>query len=212
MICAGIIFRMGAGAGLREASRRAVQSQIAKTAEELFLAKGFEETTVDEIAAAVGMSQRSFFRYFASKDDVVLDNLDRLGDDLLSALASRPADEAEWDSLHRAFDIVVEQHGDPGRRLRDAALRRIVDESPRLLATYLQRWDRVQQRLTDHLMERAEGRDPERALDPVVVRAMVGAAFACLHAAVCHAAARAEPDEFEHHLHKAMNAMRPARS
>ncbi|GAB3660771.1 TetR/AcrR family transcriptional regulator [Glycomyces tarimensis] len=198
---------METGTGVREASRRVVQSQIAEAAEALFIAKGFEETTVDEIAAAVGMSQRSFFRYFASKDDIVLDHLVRLGDDLDSALESRPADEPEWDSLHRAFDLVVEQYADRAQREHGAATQRIVDDSPRLLAAYLQRLDRVQQRLTERLNARAL--DRERPSDPVVMRAMVGAAFACLHATLCHVATEGDPERFGHHLDKAMTALRP---
>lgn len=199
---------MSTGGGLREASRRAVQSRIAETAEALFIAKGFEETTVDEIAAAVGMSQRSFFRYFASKDDVILDNLNRLSVDLTAAVDARPADEPEWDSLHRAFDLVVEQFADRERREHDAAVQRIIEDSPRLLAAYLQRLNCIQQHLTDELMKRAGGSDS--APDRIVVRAMVGSAFACLHAAISHVAAGGDPERFGRHLDQVMTAMRPA--
>ncbi|THV42504.1 TetR family transcriptional regulator [Glycomyces buryatensis] len=196
--------------GLRQASRRAVQSQIVAIAEDLFVAKGFEETTVDEIAAAVGMSQRSFFRYFPSKDDVVLDRLTRLGDDLLSGLASRPLDEPEWDSLQHMFDPVLERFTDDELREHDAAMQRVIDGSARLLAAYLQRLDAVQQRLTDELQTRADSRDSGSTPDPIVLRAKVGAAFACLHAAICHVVARDDPDQFAHHLHHTMTALRPA--
>lgn len=190
-------------------SRRAVQSRIAETAESLFIAKGFEETTVDEIAAAVGMSQRSFFRYFASKDDVILDNLNRLSVDLTAAVETRPPCESEWDSLHGAFNRIVEQFADRERREHEAALQRIIEGSPRLLAAYLQRLDRIQQQLTDELLERAAGRSGS-APEWTVMRAMVGSAFACLHAAISHVAAGDDPERFGHHLDRAMTALRPA--
>lgn len=198
---------MGAGGSLREVSRRAVQSRIARIAEELFVAKGFEETTVDEIAAAVGMSQRSFFRYFASKDEVVLDSLERLGLELAVRLEARPLDETEWDSLRHAFEPIVERLADPAMREHDAAVQKIVNASPRLFAAYLGRLDGLQRSLSETLLERA-ARRPGCAADPVVLRAVVGGAFACLHAAMVDAVAR--PDEFGRSLDRTMAALRPA--
>jgi AcrR family transcriptional regulator len=198
---------MGAGGSLREVSRRAVQSRIARTAEELFVAKGFEETTVDEIAAAVGMSQRSFFRYFASKDEVVLDSLERLGLELAGRLEARPPEESEWDSMRHAFEPIVERLADPVVREHDAALHRIVHASPRLFAAYLGRLDGLQCSLAEMLESRAVRRHGG-VPDAVVVRAVVGGAFACLQAALVHAVAR--PDEFGHCLDRTMEALRPA--
>jgi AcrR family transcriptional regulator len=198
---------MAAGGSLREVSRRAVQSRIARTAESLFVDKGFEETTVDEIAAAVGMSQRSFFRYFASKDEVVLDSLARLGEEMAERLTARPPEESEWDSLRRSFDPIVERYADPGCREHDAALQRIVDCSPRLFAAYLGRLDRLQRTLAEMLLHRAACR-PGRVTDVLVLRATVGGAFACLHATMTHV--MAEPEAFAPCLDRTMAALRPA--
>jgi AcrR family transcriptional regulator len=181
-----------------------VQSRIARAAEELFVAKGFEETTVDEIAAAVGMSQRSFFRYFASKDEVVLDRLERLGEELTARLEARPEDESVWDSLRHSFDPIVERLADPARREHDAALQGIVNASPRLLAAYLGRLDRLQRSLAETLHDRAARR---REPDAMVLRAVVGGAFACLHAAMTHAVAE---EDFGQCLDRTMAALRPA--
>ncbi|WP_158630433.1 TetR/AcrR family transcriptional regulator [Glycomyces terrestris] len=179
-----------------------MQSNIARTAEALFVAKGFEETTVDEIAAAVGMSQRSFFRYFPSKDEVVLDSLARLGEELAARLAARPPGESEWDSLRRAFDPVVERFGDPVSREHDAAIQRIIDGSPRLFASYLRRLEHLQRDLTEALLVRAGA-----GADPVVMRAMVGGAFACLHASAFPTFEAS--DEFGPCLDRTMAALRP---
>lgn len=56
-------------AGLREQKKRLARDALAKAALELFSEKGFEHTTVDEIAARAGISRRSFFRYFTSKEE-----------------------------------------------------------------------------------------------------------------------------------------------
>lgn len=56
-------------AGLREQKKRLAREALATAALELFSEKGFEHTTVDEIAARAGISRRSFFRYFTSKEE-----------------------------------------------------------------------------------------------------------------------------------------------
>jgi AcrR family transcriptional regulator len=80
-----------AKSGLREITRRAVRAQIADTAMALFVAHGFEQTTVDQIAAAVGISTRSVFRYFATKEDMVVGHLNEIGDKRADATVPIPA-------------------------------------------------------------------------------------------------------------------------
>ena len=75
-------------------TRRAVRTQIAEAAMALFVAEGFDETTVDQIASAVGISSRSVFRYFATKEDMVVGHLDEIGERLAAALEARPRDES----------------------------------------------------------------------------------------------------------------------
>ncbi|MBO0609099.1 TetR/AcrR family transcriptional regulator [Myceligenerans salitolerans] len=88
---------------LRERTRRAVHQEIAGSAMRLFLEQGFEATTVDQIAAATGISRRSFFRYFATKEDVVLGELVGRGHAIASELAARPAEEPPWTALRAAL-------------------------------------------------------------------------------------------------------------
>ncbi|UED87845.1 TetR/AcrR family transcriptional regulator [Streptomyces profundus] len=191
----------------RAITRDEVRARITRTAEELFLTRGYDKTTVDQIAGAVGMSQRSFFRYFASKDDIVLDTYDRLGRDLLGRLVARPEAESDWVSLRRTFDVVTEQLADPEVRVHGAAVQRLVDSTPGLLAPYLQRLDGIQQRMTGQLAARAA--DQGRTADPVVLRATVGAAFACLQAAISHASGH-EPTALPDLLDAAMDSVRGA--
>ncbi|MBT2538701.1 TetR/AcrR family transcriptional regulator [Arthrobacter sp. ISL-69] len=57
---------------IREQTRAVVCSLLARTALELFAAKGYDDTTVDEFAAAAGVSRRTLFNYFRTKDDLAL--------------------------------------------------------------------------------------------------------------------------------------------
>jgi AcrR family transcriptional regulator len=83
--------------GLRERNRRQTLQRIAEVGIELFLAKGYDATTLDEIAAAAGISRRTFFYYFRSKDDILLAHLAGYADALRgtileSASAGEPID------------------------------------------------------------------------------------------------------------------------
>ena len=83
--------------------RRYVASEISRAAIRLFAERGFDQVTVDEIAEAVGISSRTFARYFASKDDVVLQYQRRLQARLAEALAARPGDEGAITALRNAY-------------------------------------------------------------------------------------------------------------
>src|ERR1700687_5164382 len=57
--------------GLRQRKQQQTRERLTRMAMALFLERGFEATTLDDIAAAADISRRSFFHYFASKEDVV---------------------------------------------------------------------------------------------------------------------------------------------
>jgi AcrR family transcriptional regulator len=78
-------------ANLQAHKQNLVRSVIFEAAIELFSTKGFDETTVEEVAQAAGVSRRSFFRYFASKDDLLAQNVVQYGVTLTAAIAACPA-------------------------------------------------------------------------------------------------------------------------
>lgn len=69
---------------------------------QLFLEHGFDATTVDDIAAAAGISRRTFFRYFASKNDLPWGEFDDLIERMRAYLAEVPADTSLFDALRGA--------------------------------------------------------------------------------------------------------------
>jgi len=76
---------------LQARKQQLVRSAIFDAAIELFATKGFDETTVEEVAQSAGVSRRSFFRYFASKDDLLAQNVIQYGVALTAAIAACPS-------------------------------------------------------------------------------------------------------------------------
>jgi AcrR family transcriptional regulator len=76
---------------LQVLKQQLVRNAIFEAAIDLFAAKGFDETTVEEVAQAAGVSRRSFFRYFASKDDLLAQNVVHYGFALTAAITGCPA-------------------------------------------------------------------------------------------------------------------------
>lgn len=85
-----------------------MRQEVVATALRLFLERGFEAVTTTEIAATAGISPRSFFRYFPTKEDVVLFALHDAGEQVRDSLHARPSDEPVWESLRLAFHVLVE--------------------------------------------------------------------------------------------------------
>jgi AcrR family transcriptional regulator len=103
-------------AGLRERKKQRTRCSLIDSAFALFERKGFEATTVDEIAEAVDVSPRTFFRYFTSKEEVALSLLEDQMGAFLNRLAHRPAAESVLTALrHTAVETIHDlESGDCG--------------------------------------------------------------------------------------------------
>ena len=73
---------------LQARKQQLVRDAIYDAAIDLFAVKGFDETTVEEVAQAAGVSRRSFFRYFASKDDLLAQNVVNFGSVLAATITA----------------------------------------------------------------------------------------------------------------------------
>lgn len=76
--------------GLRARKKQATATALQQSAIELFVSRGYDETTVQDITDVAGVSQRTFFRYYATKDAVLLTEHTRREDDVRAFLAARP--------------------------------------------------------------------------------------------------------------------------
>jgi AcrR family transcriptional regulator len=77
--------------GLRERKKRATREALARAGLELFVERGYDETTLAEIAEAAGVSTRTIFAYFPGKEDILFSTMQTMRDALAQALAERPA-------------------------------------------------------------------------------------------------------------------------
>ena len=163
---------------LQQRKRDLVREAIARAAWELFAAEGYEASTVAAIARAAGVSRRTFFRYFSSKEDVVVGTSDALAEDLLAALAARPRGEPPLAAIQEALTTVVAARLAEPREAR--AIVRLLRESRTLRRAMLERHARMEERLAA-LLARMTGadrrRDPTPALLAFVTRALLDTAF-----------------------------------
>jgi AcrR family transcriptional regulator len=159
---------------LAERKRQLVRDELGEAALKLLAWHGFESTTIDQVVAAVGVSRRTFFRYFESKEDVVVQFLADTGAGLCAELAARPVDEPPAVALRRAMSVFIaacREH--PEKSLR---LTKIILGTPSLLGRYLERQAQWCQDLAVELGRRA-GRDPAHDLRPELAAGVALTAF-----------------------------------
>jgi AcrR family transcriptional regulator len=77
--------------GLRARKKRQTREALTRAGLELFVERGYDETTLAEIADSAGVSTRTIFAYFASKEDILFSTLQTMREALAQALADRPA-------------------------------------------------------------------------------------------------------------------------
>lgn len=92
----------GQGEGLRQRKRRETLERLRDSGIRLFVEKGYAATTVDDIAQAAGISRRTFFYYFKSKDDILLSLQADVGAMLADALRRAPVDRRPLDAIRDA--------------------------------------------------------------------------------------------------------------
>ncbi|MGH2825454.1 MAG: TetR family transcriptional regulator [Actinomycetota bacterium] len=146
---------MSAELGVRERKKQAARKALTDAALTLFEKKGFDATTVNQIAHLAGMSPRTFFRYFETKEDVVFQDAPRHLEDLRALLRARPASESNGTALRAALlsfsEVLEQERGEIQLRTHLARAGRTLAERA---AIELQNW-----RLT--LADELHGRSPD---------------------------------------------------
>ncbi len=158
---------------LWQRARQRAHEEIATVAMGLFLENGFEETTVDQIVAAAGIGRRSFFRYFGSKEDIVIGYLVTDGGVLRGELESQPEGIDVWAALTGALVSLDEGAAD---RERPLAIARMVYDTPSLRARSIEKHLRWYDDLAPEVERRLGGGKDA----PLRARAIVGCFVTCL--------------------------------
>jgi len=143
-------------AGLRERKKAKTRLALREHALALFSEQGYEKTTVEQIAAAAELSPSTFFRYFPSKEDVVLQ--DDYGASIIAAFNAQLADTPAVGAFREALRQVLSSMGDE-KRAREMERGRLIVSVPELRGGMLAQLSEMTQMVADVLAERV-GRDP----------------------------------------------------
>jgi len=162
------------GTGLRERKKARTRAAIRGHALRLFQDQGYEQTTVDQIAEAAEVSPSTFFRYFPTKEDVVLQ--DDYDAPLIAAFQAQPAHlpptTALRNALHDVFASVA-----PEERDQELARGALIFSVPELRARMLDQFAGLIQTIADAVAQRV-GRRTEEFEIRVFAGALVGIALA----------------------------------
>jgi AcrR family transcriptional regulator len=150
----------GAGSGLRARKTERTRLELIDAAVKLCLSEGYENTTVEQIAAAADVSPRTFSRYFTTKDAVFLAVLDGVADDIAAQVSVQPDDLGPLEALRAAHvaaftQIANRPYGNPSAD-QVAMILRVINSS-----------DTLQKKAIEYRNQRAIAILAERAGVPV---------------------------------------------
>jgi AcrR family transcriptional regulator len=144
--------------GLRERKKHRTTVALQDAAYRLFTERGYGKTTVDDIAAAAGVSTRTYYRYYRNKEDVVLGPLGESLEHYREILATRPASEPPLQALQQSFMQFTSDVEDPTMRTR----LELVAAEPELQRGAFQLGTRWQSEITSDLAVKSPGGEDHR--------------------------------------------------
>jgi AcrR family transcriptional regulator len=153
--------------GLRERKKQATRSALALAAWRLTIERGYEHARIEDIAAAAGVSARTFSNYFSSKDEALMSVGADRGARTVAALRARPDNEPLWQALAHAM---TEQFAGDGAVARADA--RAIAYPPELAAAQRRLHASIEGALAAAIADRT-GTDAERDLYPRLLAAVV---------------------------------------
>ncbi len=133
--------------GLRESKKLHTRQQIADEAMRLFVARGFDHVTVAEIAVAAGVSEKTVFNYYPTKEDLFFDEVPKREEMLVETIRGREPGESILGALRRLQLGECPRLCSPGF----ATFARIIEDSPALQAKELEVMARFAQVLAEEI-------------------------------------------------------------
>ncbi|HEY0756944.1 MAG TPA: TetR family transcriptional regulator [Ktedonobacteraceae bacterium] len=153
-----------------------VRGRLQKAAIELYAERGFEKTTVAEIAQRAGVTERTFFRYFADKREVLFAGAGELQETIVSTLANAPASLAPLDAVAVSLEAAATQFQGIREPVRQRAA--IVAANQELRERELSKFASLSTALADTLRQRGLS-DPAARLTAEIASAVFRVAFEC---------------------------------
>lgn len=168
----------------RQLAKQAVKNQIALITITLAIKKGYEETTIEEVSKKLGMSTRTFFRYFRSKDDVLLEATHEFCSAFLASFESKlQSKDTLWNALTLTLEELAIDCDDPQKNESTLpSAQRVIEKTPSLIALQLAALETLQIKTTDKYLSYLP---PTKPHDWWTVNAVVRTAFACLQVIRC---------------------------
>ncbi|MDH6213933.1 TetR family transcriptional regulator [Streptomyces pseudovenezuelae] len=163
----------GRGEKARPGVRPPMRDALVAAAFQLFLERGYEQTTVDDIVALAGVGRRSFFRYFPSKEDVVFPDHERCLADMTTYLAASADEDEPVRRVCDAARLVLRMYAE--NPTFSVQRYRLTKKVPGLRAYELSVVWRYERALAEYLRVRFAGR-PDGTLQADVIAAAVVAA------------------------------------
>ena len=112
-----------AALGLRERKKARTREALEEAALDLFSRRGFDQTTIEEVADACEVSPRTFFRYYPTKEAVLFADGALRRERLLNVIAHRPVDEPALLALHAGMrELALDYQDDRGRMVARAKI------------------------------------------------------------------------------------------
>ena len=167
--------------GLRERKKLQTRREISAAAERLFRARGFDAVTIEEVAEAAGVSKKTVFNYFATKEELVFDRVEEREAGLIAAVRDRPAGISVLDSFRAGSLAYCDQLAQERPGYQRGGFFALVEQSPVLARRWHQLRNHYNEVLAGELAAEA-GASPDDPLPTVVASALLGAERAVMRA------------------------------
>jgi AcrR family transcriptional regulator len=164
--------------GLRERKKAKTRAEVQKQALRLFRKKGYDNTTIEQIAEAAEVSPSTFFRYFSTKEDAVMYNI--IDPVVIEALKAQPVGLSPIRAIRAAIKLAYD--GFPAEESADLQERtKLMRKVPELRAKML---DKLTQNL--EVLTRLTAERIGRSADDFAVRAFAGAVIGVIISVLFH--------------------------
>jgi AcrR family transcriptional regulator len=203
----------GPGGTLRDRKRDRTRRALVNAAIDLFERRGYDGTTVADIAGAADIGTRTFFSYFASKEELLFPESDARVQAAVTAIANRKPADRPADVLLRALQDVAAPDGEPDDMVDQVATvrLRLIRTVPALRGRALQIQLDAEREIAGHL-HRAFPADLDEVTAAALVGAFVGAIGGALRVLLDDRDAPGDPDHLRRQLRHATDiALRPWR-